>query len=157
MRAIKTSVRQLRGQIKSTSLEQSLATGGKDELGTRALPKKTAENDLNIGVRIDYGKRYTDKAGQLWQNLKLQINKNAAGPTLRELANKDAHVYAEADMAVGPKEEPEQAVTDFFQRLETSLHARSSEGSKGSKGSKASKEIETKASSSPNKSKGKKR
>ncbi|KAI1947734.1 hypothetical protein LOZ12_003656 [Ophidiomyces ophidiicola] len=67
--------------------------------GTRVYPPQTAPLDKQIGVRLDKGERVHGKENVI--KMKLQVNKNADNPTLKNMANKDPHaVVSEVEIDV---------------------------------------------------------
>lgn len=56
--------------------------------GTRAAPTRTAVSDSKIGVRLDSAET-VEKGGKLYKRYKLQANKNASNPTIKEAAQRD--------------------------------------------------------------------
>ena len=151
MRAVRESIRQLRALLPTGgSKEKMFAAVQAGELGTRVLPAKGTKHNKIIGIRMDRGKRYF-KDGEERQSFNIQVNKEAEDPTLRKLAQKDSHkIWAMADIAVGPKEDPTQAVNDFFDRLEASVDDGPS-NAEDSKSSPSSQSKGSRPSKSPSK------
>jgi len=102
-RAINEAARRLEQHVRSTASRLMKIVNGQGNPGTRAVPAQTAKNDADIGLRLDFGDKFT-KDGKEYRRYKLQANKQAANPTLEALAAKDSHkVWAEADLQINPK------------------------------------------------------
>ncbi|KAG5302381.1 hypothetical protein I7I50_03322 [Histoplasma capsulatum G186AR] len=115
--ALKRGVRELENWVKGSVSRATRLARGEGTAGTRAAPTQTATNDSQIGVRLDNAEKIT-RNGKEYKRYKLQANKNAANPTIRELANKNSHrVFAEADVPLDGTIPTDQKITALFQDL----------------------------------------
>ena len=88
--------------VKAISRVEALITGKRADMlfslaavaGTRAEPKR--DEDKRAGVRVDFGE-VVDRDGRKVRHYKVQPNKGADDPTLKDMAAKNSHqVVAEA-------------------------------------------------------------
>lgn len=124
-RAAKEGLHKLQQYLASTKSRLTKIINGQGEPGTRAAPAMMGKTDAEIGLRLDYGDKFVND-GKEYRRYKLQVNKQASNPTLKELAAKDSHkVLAEADMQINPvPDNADQAAADFFRDLEEDLEAK---------------------------------
>ncbi|KAI9709413.1 MAG: hypothetical protein M1812_007690 [Candelaria pacifica] len=102
MRAVKEALNKLKTNVAKTASRKQKMVGGQGTPGTRAGSIQTGDNDAVIGVRVDFGEKLTKEDGKEYQRLKLQANKGAKDPTLKDMANKNPHkVWSEADVPIG--------------------------------------------------------
>lgn len=105
--------------------------GGQGTSDTRAAPAQMAKNDSEIGARLDNGETVI-KDGKTYKRYKLQVNKNASNPTLKDLANKDSHrVFGDADMPLDDSIPLTDRIDHFFQDLEQDIDKKLDEKQKG--------------------------
>jgi hypothetical protein len=119
-RAILAAIQAVRGWVfQNKSRLQTLAIG-QGTPGTRAAPAQAGNNDAKFGIRIDNGETIT-KNGKQYKRYKVQANKGAENPTLRDIANHDSHrVLAQADLPLGEPDAGE-VVGQFFEDLQQCL------------------------------------
>ncbi|KAK3045460.1 hypothetical protein LTR09_012948 [Extremus antarcticus] len=124
-RAIKDGLQKLQQYVTSTKSRLTKIVNGQGDAGTRAVPAQTGKDDAEIGLRLDYGDKFT-KSGKEYRRYKLQVNKQAANPTLKAMAAKNSHkVWAEADLQINPApDNADQVAADFFSDLEKDLDAK---------------------------------
>ena len=116
-RAVVEAMHSLRTYIEGNKGRVAKFLAGQGDPGTRAFPSPSGNNDAIIGVRIDNGEKII-KDGVEYKRYKLQVNKNAANPTLKSLAAKDSHqVLANGDVRADGKGD----VGEFFDQLEANL------------------------------------
>ena len=114
-RAMKDGLRKLQQYVTSSKSRLRKIVNGQGDAGTRAVPAQTGKNDADIGLRLDYGDKFT-RNGKEYRRCKLQVNKQADNPTLKALAAKDSHkVWAEADIQIHTvPDNAEQVAEGFF-------------------------------------------
>lgn len=120
-RALKDALQKLENWVfRSSSRVDKIAKGGAP--GTRAAPTQAGDNDKSIGLRLDFGEPYP-REGKEYRRVNLQVNKGAADPTLKSLANKNSHqVHASAEIsAEEAKANPKAAVKGLFTDLKDDL------------------------------------
>ena len=81
----------IEAHIRRNQAPQSIFIGDNGIPGTRAAPAKHANNDEEIGVRLDFGEIITKEDGTQVQQVSLPPNKNVKDGTLKDMANKDSH------------------------------------------------------------------
>lgn len=118
--AVRDSLKSLKAWVTQTPSRVKKIAEGKGLPGVRAAPTQAGANDKKIGLRLDNGENVV-KSGKEYKRYKLQINKGADNPTLKQLANKDSHkVWSQADIPIGSGS-PEQVVEKLFEDLEEDL------------------------------------
>lgn len=125
LRAGLKAIDKIEGWVIANLSRKKKLVGATHELGHRAATTQAGNNDAEIGVRLDAGKRYKKEDGKEYQRFEMQFNKQASDSTLREAAKKDPHkTYAEAEIEVGA--DPERAATyaTFFDTLREDFKAR---------------------------------
>ncbi|KAA1478600.1 hypothetical protein DENSPDRAFT_788993, partial [Dentipellis sp. KUC8613] len=88
--------------------------------GERAWPVRRDRTDKQVGIRLDFGKLYSEKDRQ-YRWIHVQANKGADHSTLRAIANKDSHkvlgsVRLDVKAPIG-QEELLQKVRDILEEL----------------------------------------
>jgi hypothetical protein len=97
---------------------------GNGDLGTRAAPARSGNNDKKIGGRLDFGPKII-KNGQEYRKIFFQLNKDADDSTIKKLADKNSHqVWSEADIPIKEQpsnEEAAEIVDDVFTQLDNNM------------------------------------
>lgn len=122
--AKRTALRMLKDWVKGSSGRMAKLVKGNGDLGTRAAPTRSGNNDKKIGGRLDFGPKII-KDGQDYQKIYFQLNKDAEDSTIKKLADKNSHqVWSEADIPIKEQpsnEEATEIIDDVFKDLDNNM------------------------------------
>lgn len=116
------SLQRLKNWVFARKSQRAKIARGQGVSGTRAAPASAGPNDSQIGSRLDHGEKVV-KDGKEYRRYNWQINKNAANPTLKKLANKDSHKkWTSADVPLGADEsDQDEIVGQLFNDLKANM------------------------------------